>query len=74
MLWFTSCGKIKTDQRTVSASDLFFFSDPLLSLLQEGALGITSSHDGGTPAPLQVGPYVLLLNPKSLLQTHLGMY
>ena len=61
-----------TDQSNAQAADLFFFSDPLLSLLQEGALGVVSSQDGGTPAPLQVGPNVLLLNTAPLLQTHLG--
>ena len=55
---------------TRQAADLFFFNDPLLSLLQEGALGIFSSHDGRTPTSLQVGRHMLLLYPTPLLHTH----
>ena len=52
----------------MQAADLFFFSDPPLSLLEEGALGFVSGHDGVPPTPLQVRPYVLLLNTAPLLQ------
>ena len=51
--------------------DLIFLNDPLLSLLEEGALAIIADHDGGTPPALQVGTNVLLLNPTPLLQVTL---
>lgn len=67
-------GKSEVDGSSVHAADLLFFGDPLLSVLQESALGVIGSHDGGAPPPLKVRLYMLLLNPTPLLQTCTDRY
>lgn len=64
----------EVDGSSVRAAHLFFLGDPLLSVLQESALGVIGSHDGWTPPPLKVWLYMLLFNPTPLLQTCSGIH
>ena len=56
-------------QRHTQNAHLLICSDPLLSLLQEDALGGVPSHHLGSPLASKVGGYVLLLNATPLLQS-----